>query len=86
MDQLRQYLSNTHGTRQQAQRTPVYGIVAVGTYMRVYKYNDVLQDVEDWAPPGLVSGEARKIARPLYWETDTRDEVQRILDYIKLDH
>jgi hypothetical protein len=30
-------------------RSPVYGIVAVGKYMRVYKYDDVNESVLNWS-------------------------------------
>ncbi|KAJ5095751.1 hypothetical protein NUU61_005107 [Penicillium alfredii] len=52
VDQLDEYLSNTHGTRRPANRTPVYGIVAIGLKLRVYKYDDVNQGVLNWAPRG----------------------------------
>lgn len=41
VDQLSQYLSSTHGRRRPSDRSPVYGIVAVGKHMRVYRYDDV---------------------------------------------
>jgi hypothetical protein len=37
--QLNQYLSATHG-RRHINPTPVYGMVAIGMYMRVNKYDD----------------------------------------------
>ena len=88
VNQLIRYLSATHGTRPQGQRTPVYGIVAIGYYMRVYKYDDVHQDVDDWAPPGLVPGLARSINyRTRYTSERThKQEIQQILDYILAHH
>lgn len=79
VDQLSDYLRTTHRRRRPADRTPVYGIAAVGKAMRVYKYSDVHQGVLDWAPTGLPKGQ--------HWELnkDTR-EVQRILDHILDNH
>ncbi|CAI7607831.1 unnamed protein product [Penicillium viridicatum] len=37
VQQLSEYLSNTHGRRWRAERIPVYGIAAVGGYMRAYR-------------------------------------------------
>lgn len=54
--QLRQYLSATHKTRPKGKWTPVYGIITVGRYMRVYKYSDTQKDIVDWAPRGVEKG------------------------------
>lgn len=77
--QLDRYLSATHGTRRPQHRTPVFGILAVGKYMRVYKYDDVNRCVLNWAPRGLRRGETWHL-------NDHASAVQRILDHILNNH
>ncbi|KAJ5832041.1 hypothetical protein N7474_000352 [Penicillium riverlandense] len=79
VDQLDQYLCDTHGRRRPADRTPVYGIAAVGLKMRVYRYDDVNQCVLNWAPRGLPQG--------AQWDLESEaGKVQRILDHILNNH
>jgi hypothetical protein len=77
--QLDQYLSATHRTRH-VNRTPVYGIVAVGMYMRVYEYDDASNSVADIVHPRVPS---TRIG--LHLKND-RIAIQRILDHIKANH
>jgi hypothetical protein len=78
VDQLSRYLSATHGKRRPAARTPVYGIAAVGRYVRVYKYNDINQMVLNWVPKGI---------RWKMWNLkDHPQQIQRILDHILNNH
>jgi hypothetical protein len=78
VDQLNEYLSATHGKRPPAARSPVYGIAAVGKKMRVYKYDDINQQVLNWAPRGM---------RWDLWDVvDDAEKVQRILDHIRDNH
>ncbi|KAJ5206134.1 hypothetical protein N7491_003247 [Penicillium cf. griseofulvum] len=76
--QLNQYLSASHGSRH-TNPTPVYGIVAIGMYMRAYKYNDMTRTVDDFSLPGQSSDQPFDIKKD-------RAVVQRILDIIKEDH
>jgi hypothetical protein len=50
VQQLDQYLSATHSTRY-VNLTPVYEIVAVGMYMRVYQYSDATNSVGNIVDP-----------------------------------
>ncbi|CAI7628858.1 unnamed protein product [Penicillium palitans] len=77
--QLDQYLSATHRTRH-VNPTPVYGIVAVGMFMRVYQYHDATKSVGDITDPGVPS-----TALPLHLEDDSV-AIQQILDHIRLNH
>lgn len=77
--QLDQYLSATHRTRH-VNQTPVYGIVAVGMYMRVYRYNDATNSVENLRGPGIPSTDAA-----LHLKKDSI-AIQQILDHIKANH
>jgi hypothetical protein len=78
VDQLDRYLRATHGKRAPAARTPVYGIAAVGKWMRVYKYDDINQCVLNWAPRRM---------RWNRWNLKKNDaQVQRILDEILRNH
>ncbi|KAJ5213482.1 hypothetical protein N7449_000651 [Penicillium cf. viridicatum] len=79
--QLKQYLSATHKTRSAHRRTPVYGIVTVGKYMRVYKYSDKTKDVVYWAPRGVKKGACLNIQK----EKDQR-KIAKILDHIRDHH
>ncbi|KAJ5595356.1 uncharacterized protein N7459_001564 [Penicillium hispanicum] len=79
VDQLNDYLSATHRRRGPARRTPVYGIVAIGRRMRVYKYSDQLRSVQNWAPSGLQPG------KPWHLKDDA-SQVQQILDHILNNH
>lgn len=54
--QLQKYLSATHKTRHVNERKPVYGIVTVWKYMRIYKYSQTLGDVIDRAPRSVKRG------------------------------
>ena len=56
VDQLDRYLSATHGSRRPQDRTPVYGTVAIGKHMRVYRYDDINQCVLNWAPRSIQLG------------------------------
>lgn len=49
-ERLRAYLENQHGNRPVAQRTPVYGILAVGRRVRFFRYNDANQAIDGWRP------------------------------------
>jgi hypothetical protein len=49
-NQLQDYLYKEHGTRARNQRTPVYGILAVGRRVRFFKYHDLTGSIEDWRP------------------------------------
>ncbi|CAG8115909.1 unnamed protein product [Penicillium nalgiovense] len=81
VDQLCRYLSSTHGRRRPSGRSPVYGIVAVGKYMRVYRYDDVRQSVIDWSP------NSRKLKKGKVWNLEENyDEIQLILDHIRDNH
>lgn len=80
VQQLNQYLSATHGTRRVANPPPVYGIVAVGMYMRVYEYLDAARSVDDLRAPGVPSS-----ANPLHLKKN-RDAIQKILNHIKTNH
>lgn len=77
--QLEQYLSATHRTRR-VNQTPVYGIVAVGMYMRVYEYNDATNSVVNLRRPGVP-----RTDEPLHLR-ENRIAIQQILDHIKADH
>jgi hypothetical protein len=57
----------------------VYGIIAIGKYMRAYIYNDHLNEVADWYPDGMELGVPRHLIQD---QTD----VQRILDEILKNH
>lgn len=59
----------------------MYGILAVGNWMRVYKYDDNRRIVVDWAPPGIQAGRIFNIS-----QASDRPYVQRILDYIRDHH
>ena len=77
VDLLDRYIGSTR-TRASARYYPAYGIVAIGKYMRVYKYDD-RNGITDWAPPGLPSGK--------YWHLkDHAEQVQTILDHIRDYH
>ncbi|KAJ5211012.1 hypothetical protein N7491_010828 [Penicillium cf. griseofulvum] len=81
VDQLCRYLSSTHGRRRPSDRSPVYGIVAVGKHMRVYKYDDVSGWVLNWSP------NPRRLKRGKTWHLkDNYNEVQLILDHIRDNH
>ncbi|KAJ6025963.1 uncharacterized protein N7446_013126 [Penicillium canescens] len=79
VQQLDQYLSATHRTRH-VNRTPVYGIIAVGMYMRVYLYDDATNSVRDIGDPTVPSTAGR-----LHLKND-RIAIQQILDHIKANH
>jgi hypothetical protein len=80
VDQLRRYLSSTHGRRRPSHRSPVYGIVAVGKHMRVYRYDDVSQSVLDWSPSRrLERGKHRNLKKD-------SEEIQLILNHIRDNH
>lgn len=73
VDQLCQYLSSTHGRRRPSYRSPVYGIVAVGKYMRVYRYDDVSESVIDWSP------DSQRLKNGKIWNLEENDnEIQLI--------
>ncbi|KAJ6012427.1 hypothetical protein N7522_002782 [Penicillium canescens] len=81
VDQLCQYLSSTHGRRRPSDRSPVYGIVAVGKYMRVYKYDDVNESVLNWSP------NPRRLKKGNLWHLEENyEQVQLILDHIRDNH
>lgn len=81
VDQLCRYLSSTHGRRRRSARSPVYGIVAVGKHMRVYKYDDVSESVIDWSP------NSRRLKKGKVWNLKKdHDEIQLILDHIRGNH
>lgn len=79
VDQLSRYLSATHGRRRPADRSSVYGMACVGEYMRVYKYDDINEQVLNWAPHGWLTGSCFNIK-------DDHVKVQEILDVILADH
>ena len=80
-DPLSRYLSWTHGRRQPSARSPVYGIVAVGKYLRVFKYDDVNEVVLDWSP------QPRKMPKGEIWHLEKHcKDVQFILNYIRDHH
>lgn len=79
VQQLDQYLSATHRTRH-VNPTPVYGMVAVGMYMRVYQYHDATYSVGNIIDPRVPS-----TAIPLHLENDCI-AIQQILDHIKANH
>lgn len=55
--QLQMYLGMKHGTRPTAQRTPVYGILAVGRSVRFFRYHVATQTIRPWRPGnGLALG------------------------------
>ena len=79
VSQLNQYLAATHGTRRPLDRSPVYGIIAVGRFMRVYKYDDINRSVLNWSPRGVQAGKE--------WDLKEGDlTVQKILDHILNNH
>ncbi|KAJ5610783.1 hypothetical protein N7510_007502 [Penicillium lagena] len=80
-DQLSRYSASTHGRRRADRRSPVYGIVAVGNYMRAYKYDDDQKLVVEWAPWGMNASEILRIDK-----VDDKPHVQRILDHIRDHH
>lgn len=77
--QIERYLATTHKNRSLDERPAVYGIVAIGRYMRVYKYDDKTRRVKDWAPPLLEPGKDRHLL-------DHASEIQVILDTIRREH
>jgi hypothetical protein len=77
VDQLNAYLRGTHGNRLGEERRPVYGIAAVGLYVRFYMYNDPSQDVADWRPS---TG-----GPPLHLVED-HVRIQTALNWIKSNH
>lgn len=79
VSQLDRYLAATHQTRRSKDRTGVYGIIAIGRYMRVYKYDDPIRSVDDWAPRGVKKGEAWHLQ-------EHHKEIQKILDSILERH
>lgn len=48
--QLQWYLEIQHGTRPVGQRTPVYGILAIGRRVRFYRYNDTRREIVGFRP------------------------------------
>lgn len=81
INQLNRYLSSTHGIRPLGSRTPVYGIVAIGKLLRVYKYQDIHQQVSEWYPSGIPF-------RPdMGYNIQVHERVvQRILNFIRRNH
>jgi hypothetical protein len=78
--QLNRYLAATHGTRRVSDRSPVYGIVAIGKSMRVYKYDDDSQSVDDWSPGATVeAGEVLDLV-------EHEKKIQRVLNHIRRYH
>lgn len=77
---MRQHLSGTHKTRARANRTPVYGIVTVGRYVRVYKYSDMDKAIVAWAPHGVRKGVRLDLRDKKYQPKTTK-----ILNHIR-DH
>ncbi|KAJ5755254.1 hypothetical protein N7533_004797, partial [Penicillium manginii] len=64
------------GTKGSVVPTPVYGIVAVGMYMRFYLYDDATNVIALGVP---------STAKPLHLIWD-HIAIQQILDYIKANH
>ncbi|CDM31607.1 hypothetical protein DTO013E5_2118 [Penicillium roqueforti] len=79
VNQLTQYLSDTHGKRPIWLRRPVYSFVAIGKLMRVFKYDDENECVLNWGLPGYPSGN-------IYHLVDDDVLFQQILDYIRANH
>jgi hypothetical protein len=81
VDQLCRYLLSTHGRRRPSDRSPVYGIVAVGKFLRVYKYDDVSGCVLNWSP------NSRRLKMGEVWNLKNHyNEIQLILDHIRDNH
>lgn len=57
IEQLDRYLAATHRTRRISDQSHVYGVVAIGRWMRVYRYDDTSRSVYNWSPPGMEDGE-----------------------------
>ncbi|KAJ5522138.1 hypothetical protein N7527_006253 [Penicillium freii] len=86
VQQLSEYLSNTHGRRRPAERIPVYGIVAVGRYMRAYRYDNINQCVLNWAPSGM-RGPRDQLQNHGPWHLkNDAGNVQLILNHILNNH
>ncbi|KAJ5246765.1 hypothetical protein N7468_001748 [Penicillium chermesinum] len=84
-NQLRQYLSNTHGRRRWGTRTPVYGILSVGHLVRFYKYVDVGEDIRDLNIQSILRSTRIRNGDSLHIQTDCR-QIQRILNHIRSHH
>ncbi|KAK2761329.1 hypothetical protein FQN54_001851 [Arachnomyces sp. PD_36] len=71
-------LGSQFGSRPEGQRTPLYGIVAMGRRVIFLRYDDESQDVELWrpVPGGLLSMDMLNNA----------GEVQEVLNYILAEH
>jgi len=83
--QLNRYLAATHRTRSQDSRTPVYGIIAIGKFLRVYEYYDDFREVRDWQSHADGSMNFSQVEDPLSL-LDHSEIVQKILDEIRDDH
>ncbi|KAL1855559.1 hypothetical protein Plec18167_004101 [Paecilomyces lecythidis] len=82
-DQLQDYLRMQHRTRPVGQRTPVYGILAVGQLVRFFVYNDVHQSIEPFRPGALFSSTQE---RDFYYLIHEAHLVQRALRDILNNH
>ena len=80
IQQLNRYLGAIHGTRQPHERTPAYGILAVGQMMRVYQYDDVSRTVR---PTRIIGGGAP--GAKLHLENNP-ETIQTILNHIRDHH
>ena len=49
-DQLEEYLAHTHKHTRPANKTPVYGAVAMGRKIGFYKYNHNSKQIRAWRP------------------------------------
>lgn len=86
VNQLIRYLTATHGARRPDDRTPVYGTVAIGLFMRVYRYDDIRQTVSDWTAPGVRHNRSPAgLIAPLHIQSH-HDRIQRMLNYIRDNH
>lgn len=68
-DQLEQYLASTHKRTRPANRTPVYGAVAVGRKIGFYKYNHNSKAIRAWRPAARSSFDVRKHDDPRFIES-----------------
>lgn len=75
-EQLGGYLYMQHGRRPVAQRTRVYGILAIGLRVRFFAYDDPGQNVVPWRP-GRAYGNSQ--GRDFYHIIDEANSVQRAL-------
>ncbi|OKL60898.1 hypothetical protein UA08_03220 [Talaromyces atroroseus] len=81
-NQLRDYLSSVHGTRPTNQRSPVYGIAALGRRVRFFRYDDPNQNVVDWRP----SKRNNPIKKKYYDIRAEAGDVQGALNWILTHH